>query len=625
MKKIYFLAMAFLFAAFSYGQVYLFEDFSGSQMPPEGWSIDNIADRWSKSESNKAGGAAPEAKFSYIYGNHTSRLISPIVDLTGNPNAQISFKHLYEYFGSGVSIGVATRRDFGAWNVAWEIDPDSNVGPKTEYVNLTDVGQSSFQFCFYITGNLYNVEYWYIDDVKLFVPMELDAELSSVITPKYQLAGSPFNLKGVVVNQASSPINSFDVIYTVNGGAVQLHSVSGLNLEIGEDYTFTHDTPITLSEIGVSTIITTISNINGGEDMDPGNNMLESKVTGVPFIPNKRVMAEVSTATWAGWGPKALCFMDYMSDTYPDTWIGIAVHNGSEMAVPEYDGVIYDIIPGYGIIPSVTTDRTPGDSDPAELEAAYNRRMNTVSPATLEILNYTWNPETRAVSFDLQSEFVADIDGELRFGVVFVEDNMHGTSDDWAQYNLYANGANGPMCGYENLPDPVPAEQMYYDHVARATIGSPFGTFESLPLVITTGSVITYHYTYNIHESWRYDKLNIVGFLVDRTTKEILNATKASTNSFVGVNTPSLEKSVDVYPNPFGEYTNVTFNLEKASKAGVQVIDIMGKTVYTINEREFAAGQNNIRVASENLSNGMYVLKITIGNQIVTRKISVIN
>ena len=623
MKKIYFLAMALLFTALSYGQVYLFEDFSANQMPPEGWSIDALSSQWSVSASSNAGGTAPEAKFSYIYGTHTSRLISPIVDLSGNPNAQISFKHFYDYVSPGVTIGVATRFDFGAWNIAWQTDPNTSVGPKTEFIDLTGVGQSSFQFCFFITGNLYNVQHWFIDDIKLFVPMELDAELSSVITPKYHLVNTAFNLKGVVVNQASTPINSFDVSYTVNGGAAELYSASGLNLALGEDYTFTHTTPVTIPEIGACTIVTTLSNINGGQDMNPDNNMLESLVTGIPFIPNKKIMAEVSTGTWAGWGPKALCFMDYMSDTYPDTWIGIAVHNGSEMTVPEYDGVIYDIIPGYGIVPSVTTDRTPGDMDPSELEAAYNRRMNAISPATLEIINYSWNPETREVTFDLQSEFVADINTELRFGVIFIEDSLHGTSDEWAQYNLYADGSNGPMCGFENLPDPVPAEQMHYDHVARAIIDTPFGTPASLPQVITTGSVITYNYAYTLPETWRYNKLNIIGFLVDMGTKEILNANNVI-SSFVGVNAPGFEKSVAVYPNPFGEYTNVTFNLDNASKAGIEVMDIMGKTVYIINERKFAAGLNNIRVASDNLPNGMYILKLTIGNQTITRKISVI-
>ena len=624
MRKIYLLAMVILFSAISYGQVYLFEDFSSNMMPPTGWSRDGVPAQWSVSASNNAGGIAPEAKFTYIQQNTTSRLISPVVDLTGIPNAKIAFKHFYDHYAAGVTIGIATRfGTTGDWTVAWQLTPTGNQGPKTQIVDLTGVGQSDFQFCIFITGNLYNVDYWFIDDIKLFIPLELDAELASIIAPKYLEAGSNFNLKGVVSNQGSTPINSFDVTYTVNGGSPELYSVSGVNLALGDTYTFTHSTPITLPEIGAYTIVTTISNVNGGQDMNPDNDVLESLVNAVSFVPNKKVLAEEATGTWCQWCPRGTCFMNYMSDTYPDTWIGIAVHNGDPMVVPAYDGAISQIIPGFGGYPSVTTDRTPGDSDPSDLEAAYNRRINAISPATLDIVNYAWNPDTREVTFDLQSEFVAEINSELRFGVIFVEDSLYGTTSQWNQANSYAGGTYGPMCGFEDLPSSVPAALMHYDHVGRAIIDTPFGTPQSLPLEIASGSVITYNYTYTIPANWRYDKLHIVGFLVDMTTKEILNANNVI-SSFVGVNTPIFEKSVAVYPNPFGEYTNITFNLDKSSQVGVEVIDIMGKTVYTIRERDFSEGQNNIRVASNDLPNGMYILKLTIGNQVITRKISVI-
>ncbi len=623
MRKIYLLAMASLFTVLSYGQVYLFEDFSSNVMPPAGWSRDGVPAQWSVSASNNAGGTAPEAKFSYIQQNTTSRLISPVVDLTGIPNAKISFKHFYDYYAAGVTIGVATRFGTGDWTVAWQMNPAGNQGPKTQIVDLTGVGQSDFQFCIFITGNLYNVDYWFIDDIKLFNPLALDAALASIIAPKYLEAGSSFNLKGVVSNEGATPINSFDVTYTVNDGEPQVYSVSGLNIVLGNNYTFTHNVPITLSEIGPYNIVTTISNINGGVDLNPDNNTLEHLASAVSFIPTKKVLAEEATGTWCGWCIRGICNMDYMAETYPETWIGIAVHNGDPMVVAAYDAAMSGIIPGFAGYPSVTTDRTPGDSDPSDLETAYNRRINAISPATLDIVNYAWNPDTREVTFDLQSEFVADINTELRFGVVFVEDSLYGNTSQWNQANYYANNAQGPMCGYEIKPNPVPAAQMKYDHVARAILNSPYGTPGSLPLEITAGSVITYNYTYTLPASWRYEKLHIVGFLLDFPGKEILNANNVI-SSFVGVNTPTFEKSVAVYPNPFGEYTNITFNLDKSSKAGVEVIDIMGKTVYTINEREFAAGQNNIRVASDNLPNGMYILKLTIGNQVITRKISVI-
>lgn len=144
MKKLYFLAMAFLFTALSYGQVFLYEDFSSNIMPPDGWSIDGVANKWSVSASNNAGSEAPEAKFTYISQNTTSRLISPIVDLTGIPNATIFFKHFYDHYAAGVTIGVATRIATGGWDVVWQLNPTGNVGPKTQIVDLTGVSQSDF-------------------------------------------------------------------------------------------------------------------------------------------------------------------------------------------------------------------------------------------------------------------------------------------------------------------------------------------------------------------------------------------------------------------------------------------------------------------------------------------------
>lgn len=623
MKKTLLFAIALMLSLGTFAQVVLIEDFSGGVMPPAGWSRDGVPAQWSISASTNAGGTAPEAKFTYINQNTTSRLISPVIDLTGTPNIALSFKYFYDRYANGPSIGVATRFGTGAWTNAWQVTPTGNQGPKTQIVELTNVGQSDFQFCFFITGNLYNVDYWFIDDIKLFTPYALDAGLSSVSMPRYVQAGQAFSLKGVVSNEGTTPITSFRVNYTVDGGEPQIYSVTGQNLLIGDSYTFTHNIPITLQDIGSHEIVTTISHVNGGTDLDLSNNTITKTVGAVSFVPTKKVLAEEATGTWCGWCPRGTCFMNYMAETYPDTWIGVAVHNGDPMVVAAYDDAIPSIIPGFVGYPSVTTDRTAGDSDPSDLEAGYLRRMQAISPATVDIVNYAYNPETRLVEFDLQSEFVADVNSEYRFGVIFVEDSLTGTAANWGQTNYYAGGGNGPMCGFESLPATVPASQMHYDHVARQILDTPYGTPGSLPLTISTGSVLTYHYSYTLPPTWNYDKLHIVGFLLDRTTNEIVNANN-KISTYVGVNTPEFERGVAVYPNPFEDYTNVSFTLDKPAKTGVEVYDMLGNLVISVKERDYSAGQNLIRVSSDNLPNGMYLLRLTIGNQVISRKISII-
>ncbi|HAQ64286.1 MAG TPA: hypothetical protein DCR43_00270 [Bacteroidales bacterium] len=624
MKKIYLLFVGICCSLLVSAQVYLSEDFGAGTMPPTGWSLDGIPAQWSNSASSNAGGTSPEAKFSYVQQTTTTRLVSPIVDMTGVANVTLSFKYFYDHYANGPSIGVATRfGTSGAWNVVWQTTPSANQGPKTQVVDLTNIGQSDFQFCLFITGNLYNVDYWYIDDIKLFSPLALDAALASVKIAKYTEEGVPFNLEGTVSNEGSTVLNSFDINYTLDGGSAQVYPVTGVNVALGDVYNFTHNVPIVLSGIGAHPITVWINNVNGGIDLNPDNDTMHVVSNAVPFVPEKKVLAEEATGTWCGWCIRGICFMDYMAETYPDTWIGVAVHNGDPMVVTDYDGAMAQIIPGFMGYPSVTSDRTSGDSDPSDLEAGYQRRIEAISPATVEIVNYAWNPDTREVSFDLQSEFVADVNNELRFGVIFVEDSLWGTSAQWGQTNYYAGGSNGAMCGYENKPSTVPAADMKFDHVAREILDTPFGTPNSLPASITSGSVISYQYSYTLPDGWRYDKLHVVGFLLDMSTNEILNANNVI-SSYVGVADRNFENGIAVYPNPSREYTNVAFTLDNATAVSVDVCDLFGSMVYSGDVHEYAAGQNQIRISNASLANGMYVVRLNIGNQIITRKISVV-
>jgi hypothetical protein len=625
MKKRLLFITAMCYAFLSYGQVYLSEDFSSGTMPPAGWSFDGYPAQWFNSATNKAGGTAPEAMFKYIQvTSGTSRFISPVIDLTGVPDLTLSFQHFYDYYDNGCSIGVATRFGTGAWTSVWQVSPTGNLPAQTKVINLTGVGQPDFQFCLYITGNLYNVDYWYIDDIKLYIPLTLDAKLKSVNLPSYVAIGAALDVKGVVSNEGSTPVTSFDVAYSVNGGTSELYSVSGINLALGAEYSFTHNTPIVINDAGTYSIVTNIQNVNGTTDMDQTNDTLLKYVGAVPFIPAKKVFAEEATGTWCGWCVRGICFMDYMAETYPNTWIGVAVHNGDPMVVTAYDAAMASIIPNFPGYPSGTIDRSGSDYyDPSDFEAGYLSRINAISPATIDIVNFAWDTANRVVSFDLQSEFVVDVNNELRYAVVISEDSLWGTGTTWRQTNYYAGGGNGPMCGFESMPATIPAASMHYDHVARAIMGTPYGTAGSLPSGIVAGSVHSYHYSYTIPASWKYDKLKFIGILIDMSTGEVLNANNVI-SSYVDIKEKNPEQGISVYPNPFNNFTNIEFSLNKASVVKVEVSNFLGKTIYSENAREYPNGTSKIQINSSNMSSGVYLIKLTIGNQTYSRKVSVV-
>ncbi len=256
--------------------VLLTEDFSGG-VPPAGWTIDDFAAQWSQSASAKAGGTAPEAKLTYVSGTHTTHLISPVIDLTGLSTVIFSFKHfLNDYSGTGYTIGVATRSGGGSWNDVWTVNPSGDMGPETKDIIISnaDVGTSDFQICIYLSGNMYNFDYWYIDDVQLISPNNNDDIVYTINTNPYMGSGST-NIDCTLKNLGLTNLTSVDVNYKIDNGSVITENLTGLNVTTTETLDHTFSTPWNATP-GDYNLKIWISDINGnGNDDDQTNDTLD--------------------------------------------------------------------------------------------------------------------------------------------------------------------------------------------------------------------------------------------------------------------------------------------------------------------------------------------------------------
>lgn len=292
MSLLLFLATTF------FGQPFINEDFSDGDIPPSGWSIDAYGSNWSVSNTTEAGGIAPEGKFTYSNAIAVTRLISPHVDLTGYTSVTLSFSHFYDdYSGAGPKLGVATRSQGGDWNVVWEIDPTSNVGPETKYIEIAngDVGSADFQFCFYLDGNFYNMDYWYVDNILLFNPLNLDGGIAEITTPSYIVGVNP--VKGVLKNNmGETQINDAEISWQVGEGEVHTSSFSGLALDMGDAYEF-ECTDLFDFPIGNYDLNVWINSINGLPDDYLGNDMLMKNISVVSFSDARRPCFEEFTSS----------------------------------------------------------------------------------------------------------------------------------------------------------------------------------------------------------------------------------------------------------------------------------------------------------------------------------------
>ena len=273
MKKFYLLLAVLIGLSVALNaQIYIDESFDGTSIP-DGWSFDGYANQWSISASIYAGGEAPEARFTHITATSaTSRFIAPEVDLSGLSSVMLSFKYkLFDNLGNGYSIGVATRSGGGNWNVAWEVFPNDNIGPEGNLIVIDngDVGQSDFQFCFFVDGNLDAISYWYIDDVKLFVPFDTDAEMVKITTPEniYNAA----EVTGTIKNVGTDEITELEISWEASDREIYTTTFTGLSVGSAESYDFTCS-DLFFFPIGDYTLTVWISAVNGGEDQNPNDN-----------------------------------------------------------------------------------------------------------------------------------------------------------------------------------------------------------------------------------------------------------------------------------------------------------------------------------------------------------------
>jgi len=346
-------------------------------------------------------------------------------------------------------------------------------------------------------------------------------------------------------------------------------------------------------------------------DEIPGNDMVNKSITIVEYIPTKIVVGEEGTGTWCGWCVRGAVYMDSMAMKYPDTWIGIAVHNGDPMVVDEYDAGIGPLI-GYAY-PGGIVDRSIG-TDPSYFEAAYLERINRVAAAGIIIENKSFNAATGELTFTLTSDFVATV-SDYRFNAVIVENGVTGEGDGWDQANYYSGGGNGPMGGYENLPDPVPAELMVYEHVARAILGGFAGAEGSLPATVNAGETHSYEFTTTLSEDWDINHIKIVGMLIDNATGEIVNGIKDELIITDISNQIASNTDLILYPNPARD----AFKIANITGGDVYVYNMNGQLLL---EEKNVSGTTNIDVS--NFMNGTYIIRVIMDNQAFTSKLNII-
>jgi hypothetical protein len=85
--------------------------------------------------------------------------------------------------------------------------------------------------------------------------------------------------------------------------------------------------------------------------------------------------------------------------------------------------------------------------------------------------------------------------------------------------------------------------------------------------------------------------------------------------------TPSSYKLYPAFPNPFNPSTTISYYLPKNSNVKIRVYSLLGKEVANLVDRFQAAGLYSVRFEPKGLSSGIYFVRMSAGQFVVTNKI----
>lgn len=92
---------------------------------------------------------------------------------------------------------------------------------------------------------------------------------------------------------------------------------------------------------------------------------------------------------------------------------------------------------------------------------------------------------------------------------------------------------------------------------------------------------------------------------------------------FTGIEESYELTNVSIQPNPFNTEANMTFMLLQDKDVKVDIYNVVGERVSSIDKGTMSAGQHTIAISANEMPAGIYFVQLTVGNKSVMKKVTV--
>lgn len=428
----------------------------------------------------------------------------------------------------------------------------------------------------------------YIDNIRLAKTECLRAEIT---TPSFVTGNTNYAITGILYTDIADSIEGNVKVRSTVGGVVQTLDLGNIKVNPNSEIPFTMPQQSTAKSYDEKEDIQISILLN--------DEVVYESVKEISYVVNYAVCEEI-TGTWCAWCVRGIGTFKHLTELYPDSFIGIAIHDRDVMSegVEEYENYIYSYghasgLP-FGYMMRNSLYGTQFDKFEESVSQITSKSLTAYVETTIGDASDSSYPLTTAVTL---TESMTD--DRYQVAYVLIEDDVYdpSNSDKYFQMNAYAGGEYGECYGFEDMPSMI--TDMRFEHVARAYVGDYKGIFASLPMYMKADNIYYSDNDITIPATvLDINKCKVVTLLIDKKTANIV---AADITPFAGSS-----KVDNIYSNDEIRILDRVMIIPEGNYQ-VLVTDISGRIVYR------SIGMKSVDLS--HLSQGIYVVHLSNANR----------
>ncbi len=499
-----------------------------------------------------------------------------------------------------------------------------------------------------------------VQNVTVYSPADYDVQVATQNLPPLMQVGTAYTFSGTADNLGGTTVTSMQMNYSANGGPVvsQTVSPSGFSSLTATNWSM-NTSPFTPLSAGTYTVKYWANPLNGSntnvntdtlvatfwavDSVKPRVSVLE-EFTGqscvfcmlaapncdsvydnnanytsmvryhVP-IPARDFMYDATT-TWVN--PRETY---YSVDAAPEAWLDGTSINPSAYQNP----------PANEIYSSTTVQADNAIGSPMKIDITKSQ-FDAATDSFMVTANIT-----------SYATFAAGLTAQVALTIDSITYKQDLSMDDPQISFAPPVGTGASGYSYTNCPDYFYDFVLKFTHVVEAMLPSSSGTTLA---AFTPGQTQTINLKWKKNHPWGlydkgaardsdyYDSSSTGQFVVFVQTNSALTADgipakyifQSAHAPITGITTVGMQEIsngvyFEMYPNPTTGNTNLAFKLDKEQNVTVDLFNMLGEKISTINEGSMSAGSHTLMINGSSLQNGVYFVRFNSDNATTTQKL----